>query len=337
VSSLPFVDRMDIFDSTLISHSRLDLVRRRVNFLKSTTERTRKRNIERDQEGGYHHSKPDELHLLPIVGPSGSTKSRTMQIITEELHLSRADPAHIPALVVTLRDTTSTTKRLHLAILEAFGDAGSKALYSKNYTEDNASNSIRGIAAIKNTSILVLDEAHNVLTNTSPSKAAHALKSLLNDGLFSLVVCGTDAVRPLFAPSQEFGSRLLAAIDFTPPAAADVEGCNEMFEYAQRLCDEIYSAGVIDRPFSIVDTIEHCAILYDMTGGTLGQVSRHLRRGIDLAFDRGMPFINWQTLIEAFDSWYRFTGATSPHPIRNGVKNSTLTAVQKLVAKYERP
>lgn len=322
MSSLSFIDRMEIFDCTLIAHSRLDLVRRRVRALMSTTERTRARNMLRNQDGGQHKAKPDELHVLPIIGPSGSTKSKTMQIVTEELHRGRADPSHTPALVVTLRDTTSTTKRLHIAILEAFGDAGSNALTA--YNEDKASTSISKIAAVKNTSILV------------PRKAAFALKSLLNDGLFSLVVCGTEEIMPLFT-SGEFGSRLLTQIDFTPPAAANAEGCNELFEFAQRLCDEIHRVGVIDRPFGIVDTIEHCAILYDMTGGTLGQVSRHVRRAIDLAFDRGLPFVTWDLMIEAYDSWYRLTGATSPHPIRNGVKTSTITAVQNLVAKYDRP
>lgn len=337
MSSLSFIDRIEIFDKTLIPHSRLDLVRRRVRTLMSTTERTRERNRLRDQEWGHQHAKPDELHLLPIIGPSGSTKSRTMQVVTEELHRARADPAHIPALVVTLRDTTSTTKRLHIAILEAFGDAGSKALYSKGYNEDTASNSIKKIAAVKNTSILVLDEAHSVLIQSSPAKAANSLKSLLNDGLFSLVVCGTEAVAPLFSSSTEFGSRLLTPINLTPPTSADADGCNEIFEFAQRLCDEIHRAGVIDRPFNIVDTVEHCAILYDMTGGTLGQVSRHMRRAIDLAFDRGLPFVTWDHMVEAYDLWYRLTEQKSPHPIRNGVKTSTLAAVQSLVAKYDRP
>lgn len=336
MSPLSFIDRIELFDCTVIAHSRLDLVRRRVRALMSTTERTRERNRLRNQVGGSHKAKPDELHLLPIIGPSGSTKSKTMQIVTEELHRGRADPSHTPALVVTLRDTTSTTKRLHIAILEAFGDAGSKALNDKGYTEDKASNAISQIADIKNTSILVLDEAHNVIANSSPRKAAFALKSLLNDGLFSLVVCGTEEIMPLFV-SGEFGSRLLLPIDFTPPAAASADGCNELFEFAQRLCDEIHRVGVIDRPFGIVDTIEHCAILYDMTGGTLGQVSRHVRRALDLAFDRGLPFVTWDVMIEAYDSWYRLTGATSPHPIRNGVKTSTITAVQNLVAKYDRP
>ena len=335
MSALSFIDRMDIFDSTVISHNRLELVRRRIRTLMSTTERTRERNRLRDLKGGAHRAKPDELHLLPIIGPSGSTKSKTMQIVTEELHQGREDPLHIPALVVTLRDSTSTTKQLHLAILEAFEDAGSNAL-GGTYTEDRASKAIRHIASLKNTSILVLDEAHSVLAKTSPEKAAHALKSLLNDGLFSLVVCGTEAVAPLFSSNVEFGSRLLTAINFAPPTVANTEGCNEVFDFAQRLCDEIYRAGVIDRPFNIVDTIEHCAILYDMTGGALGQVSRHMRRAIDLAFDRGLPFITWDLVIESFDSWHSLTAPNSPNPVRNGVKNSTLGAVQNLVAKYDR-
>lgn len=54
MSSLSFIDRMEIFDCTLIAHSRLDLVRRRVRALMSTTERTRARNMLRNQDGGQH-------------------------------------------------------------------------------------------------------------------------------------------------------------------------------------------------------------------------------------------------------------------------------------------
>jgi hypothetical protein len=293
-----------------------------------TTAIIRRLQPEGDQAGSL------EMKALPIVGPSGSTKSWGMRIITRELLRSRANPNDVPALRVTLADTVTGTKALHLAILEAFGDPGREAIDSSSYKPYRATMAIKTIASQLNTHIVVLDEAHNMLARTTPERAAVALKSLVNAGLFSLVVCGTEDVLPIFSAGTEFKSRLFTPVDFSPPLIADVEGCQELFSFAQKLCDEALRSGILDLPFDIVDTVEHCALLYDMTGGVIGQVANHLQRGVAAAFERGVPFVTWDNMIEAYNSWYRVAGGSSPNPIESGVKPSTIKAVQKLVSNY---
>src|ERR1700688_3668054 len=76
--------RLDAFDSILIVHPRLDMVRRRVRNLIDDTRARIEKNDALIKELGEGVS-IEHLWVLPIIGPSGATKSKTLGTVVQEI------------------------------------------------------------------------------------------------------------------------------------------------------------------------------------------------------------------------------------------------------------
>ena len=96
-------DRLDAFDAILIPHPRIDLVKTRVESLMRQTKRVIARNEERSEKAGGRSIKLEELWALPIIGPTGATKSRTLSMFVDEIVQNKnlAD-GQSPILTVTI-------------------------------------------------------------------------------------------------------------------------------------------------------------------------------------------------------------------------------------------
>lgn len=95
--------RIDAFKSILIPHPRLETLRRRTENLIDDTKAivaTNQKLIE-----AYGQGTPlEHLGILPVIGPSGATKSRSMgEVVKHVLDGMTLDPDDVPILYVTLR------------------------------------------------------------------------------------------------------------------------------------------------------------------------------------------------------------------------------------------
>lgn len=78
-------DRLDAFDAILIPHPRMDLVKTRIESLMRQTKRVIARNEERSEKAGGRSIKLEELWALPIIGPTGATKSKSLSMFVDEI------------------------------------------------------------------------------------------------------------------------------------------------------------------------------------------------------------------------------------------------------------
>lgn len=300
--------RLESFDQIFVRHPKVELVARRFVSLIGQTRATILRNEDRTRSWGQGSAKVDEMSLLPLIGPSGSGKSKTIQAVSGKIHESRSDPKSIPILVVTLRASIRHTRELQASILEAFRDPSASAVRKmQDYSEAAVNEAIIRIARKKGTTLVVLDEGHNALLAADAKTIAQALKSLLNDGVFSIVLSGTEDMRSLFS-HVELRERSKPPISFSPPKVGDIEGCLEFFRFTERLCDIMHSKGIVSLPFQPMRKERQCAALFEMAEGNLGRAAKIIRRGLEHAFDEGLTSLHWDSLAEAHARWLELQG-----------------------------
>lgn len=322
-------DRLDLFDTIRVHHELIDETRARVRSLLLQTEKKRLRN----PGAPYWDTRSDtdaELWLLPILGPSGSTKSSTIRIVLDEIYAAQSDRAAMPVRYLKLNSSIKTTRQLQVRILEMLSsEEAAELAKGRYYSEPKANGRLRDLAREQKTALIILDEAHSMLRETTVERMATGLQSLLNHGVFSIVLLATDEIRPLFRHS-ELRSRCEIPLELGPPAKANPTNCVRLFQFAEELCTEMHRLGVIDRPFRPTSTITECAALYDMTGGALGQVSRHFRRGLQHAFSRNLRTLNWSSIQFAFAHWLTLPDAHAHDPFNKGPLPSTMAAVKSI-------
>lgn len=301
--------RLDAFKEILIPHPRLATLKRRVENLIDDT----KAIVERNQKKIEKYGKGvqlEHLGILPVIGPSGATKSRSMdEVITHILDTMKLDPHDVPILNVTLRGSIKHTKHLQAQILEAYGDkSAATILTSRNYSEVGVNDDIREAARSRRTYVIVLDETHNVLgggaiTDKDPFGArsataknmALAFKSMLNDAVFSIVCMGTDDMRPLFK-SKELAGRMKDTVDFGRFEISEQKERDYFFNFVAEFEEQMVEKRVIDGPIGLLDTVERRACVYDLADGVVGQVVRILETSLENALEEGSGVLGFKDI-----------------------------------------
>ncbi|UGX94811.1 TniB family NTP-binding protein [Bradyrhizobium barranii subsp. barranii] len=160
------------------------------------------------------------------------------------------------------------------------------------------------IARAKGTVLLVIDEAHEMLRHDGGKvgrQMASLLKVMVNECVFSILLVGTEDLKPLFK-SLEVLNRSLPDddCDLRPFDITKRADCEYFFPFLKMLEDRLVEDGVVDRPLGWVDSVEDCARIYDMSGGILGTPCRVLFMALDRAFRAGRPHLKWDDISKAF-------------------------------------
>jgi hypothetical protein len=302
--------RLDLFDEIILQHPRLADIEKATRSLIRETAAIVAMNEARLERAKRRPIKLRELWVLPIIGPSGAMKSTSIGEVVDRIYQDKDLPDdEIPVLLVTMRDVKNT-RALQAQILEKYDDAGAAELRrtAVGYNADLVNEAIRGCARKKKTSVIAIDEAHEMLTydggRTGP-QMAKLVKSLVNEGIFSVILLGTDAVKKLFTINSELMSRNIAAgeISLTKFDITNEEDRKYFFGFVRRLETRMLEKGVIDAPISLTDDIETRATIFDMADGILGTVSRVLRLALRRAHGQKRHVIEWDDIREAFQGW----------------------------------
>jgi hypothetical protein len=214
---------------------------------------------------------------------------------------------------------------MQAGILEAFDENAAELVRrsTRDYSEAMVNDDIRRAARAKNTVVVVVDEAHNMLTEgASPKQMAKSLKGILNDAVFSLILLGTEDLHSLFKASRELLSRSREIVDLGKLKIGDKEDCEYFFGFANLLEERMLEAKVIDHPIGLAATPLRCAQLYDMADGVIGTVCRIVTVACDRAFQRDRGYITWDDIAEGYRGWLAATqqkgfdpfGKKGPHP-----------------------
>ncbi|ABE62189.1 hypothetical protein Nham_1365 [Nitrobacter hamburgensis X14] len=293
----------------VVRNSRLDMIESLTLDLLDETQELVDGDVEnqKEAEAGGQSITYTELSVMPIIGPSGSTKTTSMVTIAEKL--KKKHPGKTPILVVKLRSSTTRLRQLQVQILEAFNDPQAHVVRKQiaDYSENVAADAIRNVARAAGTYIVVLDEAHSVLGTREPAERAQAfaphIKSLINDGLFAVIVMGTDNVNLFFETSTELNNRKFDSISLDPVDLSDPHDFTYFYKFIGRIDRELVAQGILDEPIGLIDDLKSRAFLYDMSDGVVGVVSRIIMIALRIVQRMERRTINWDDIKHAFWAW----------------------------------
>jgi hypothetical protein len=292
----------------VVKNRRLDMIEDRVLEMLADTEVLVADDLLREKEADEHGQSITytELWALPIIGRSGSTKTTSMESVAEKL--KKARKTRTPVLMVKCRSSTRTAKQLQLQILEAFGDPQAECFQRQvsTFSHKAAMDAIRKVARGAGTHIVVLDEAHNMLgrdKRTNARTIATAIKSLVNDGVFSVVVMGTTDADLLFEIDEELNNRKFDRISLEQANLNDPQDYDYFFKFVGRVEREMILEGIIDQPIGLVDDANSRAIVYDLSDGVVGVVSRVLMLALRISQRDGRGTITWDDIKQGFWIW----------------------------------
>jgi AAA domain len=323
------IERARVFDEILIEHPRLGKIRDKILWLLADAGGVVAVNEARRAAAKGRPIKNKELWVLPIVGPSGAMKSTSIGKVIDEINADERFPADdIPVLFVTMRGVKNVRAFLTV-ILEHYGDAAKEVMPGSGPIDVQVvARGVYHAARTKRTLLLVIDEAHEMLRydgGKTGKSMAMLLKTMVNEGIFSVVLVGTDEMLGLFR-SKELKSRTVADEDVTL-RPFDIEKAADrtyFFKFLQRIEDEMVKISVVDEPLGWVSTLEDRAKIYDMCEGVPGIACRVLRMALERALRSGRTSIEWPD----FESAFRAFNATEERPLfdpfANGPKKETL-------------
>ncbi len=310
--------KMDLFESILVDHPRKTQLHTALGNLMHETTRASRRYQERAAAAGGRPLKAEELYLLPVIGPSGATKTKSLSTYVDAVLSDPClEPDEVPVLVVTVRNSVKSTRHLQAAILLAFGDiaASEEVLCQRDYSEARVNMDLLEKARARKTRIVILDECHSMIQNAGPvllDSMATAMKSFVNDGLFSLVLVGTDRVKRLLQFSENH-SRQKRIVDFGPASLDDPEDVQYFMQFVGRFEKEMLAKKVITEPLNMIGDVATRAIVYDMARGVVGTVVRILRIALEQSFEEGQ-LLDWTHVAKAFRAWNRALEKPGPDP-----------------------
>lgn len=327
--------RLDAFDEILLPHPRLKDIREQTELLMEDTEAVLELNGRRRKAAGKRSTIGNELWVMPIIGPSGATKTTSMRHVKDliEQKMSLADDDE-PILYVKLDQNTRNSKRLQVQILKAFGDPGGDVLATATqYSADQVDEDIRGIAKKRKTRIVVLDEGGNMLKHGGDATAldmAKAIRGLANKGIFSVILMGTDKVDRLFTLDGELQSRNYGEINFRGFDIKRKEDREYFFKFVARLEKRMLEERIINRPLGLVASVEDRATVYDFANGIIGIVSRILRIALRKVLAQGRGHLTWDDVADAFQTWNRPRAKEEKHydPFDKGPDKKTMSFVR---------
>jgi hypothetical protein len=327
--------RRNAFDKMLLPHPRLKELREITKLLMEDTEEVLKSNARRREAAKGRSIIGEELWVLPIIGPSGATKTTSMRHVKEQIEqrMSLADDEE-PILYVKLDQNTRNSKRLQVQILKAFGDPGGDTLATATqYSADLVDEDIRAIAVRRRTRIIVLDEAGNMLRHGGDATAfdmAKAIRGLANKGIFSVILMGTDKVDRLFVLDTELISRSYGDINFRGFNIKLKEDRGYFFKFIAGLEKRMLEEEIIDRPLGLVANVEDRAKVYDFAAGIIGIVPRVLRIALRIVLTQGRGYLTWDDVEDAFQAWNRPRDKDKKHydPFENGPDKETVSFVR---------
>jgi hypothetical protein len=337
--------RLDLFDDITIKHPRLATIEERTLSLRRQTESVVAKNEDRKQRAKGRPVKQIELWVLPIIGPSGSTKSTSMREVIDKVYREPDLPEdEIPVLVVTIGANTRGPRQFQAQILQAYGDlaADDVSRSAVGYNADAVNQAISKIARKRKTVIIVLDEAHNCLAydgGKTGQQMAKVIKSLVNDGIFSVILMGTEETKRLFKIDPELLSRCVPDGDIDL-ARFDIKNAQDrvyFFSFVERLENRMVRDGVIDDRIELTGSVEARATVYDMADGIMGIVSRIMRMALDRALRNGRTTPTWDDITNVFQAWNRTRKTAGFDPFDNGPQKDTLAHLVKSEKKSKEP
>ena len=235
-----------------------------------------------------------KARAMLLIGESGAGKSTVIER-WQDLHpdVQTDDGIVKPVLVVEV-PATPTKRALVAAILGKMGYAAGRDVNSFDIIDD-----ITRKAKLLGVELIILDEAHHILSSKNTLDISEFLKSLLNRAGVGIVFAGLPDLQVLQSSSQ-FERRLspdvrLRAYDWTNRA--------ERLEFLIFLSKLETECIALPQPSGLADEAI-ARRLYVATRGEVGLVTKYLSQALLLATSRHLPRIDLELLAEVDAAWH---------------------------------
>lgn len=285
--------RLAKFDEIFVEHPGSVAVAEGVHLLIEDTERAIAHSEMQKEEAGGREIYAEELWILPIVGPSGSTKSHSLR------HYIGSRPAGDRSIVVArLRSTTRTPKDLQIQILEAMGDEAAVSAARRSRDSADITRTMGKVAREHGTVVVALDDAQHMIANDGmrASNMATVLNGLVKHGLFSLVLLGTGQMTGIWRQSAELSSRMKRPVLLGPPNGETNLNHDEFFSFVDMFERNMLDSRVLNRRLGVAEDAATREAMYRAAHGLVGNVPRILRLALERALSNPEAAYSYLTL-----------------------------------------
>lgn len=244
------------------------------------------------------------------LAPSGSGKTSAFlayQRWHRRIH-GVADGTH-PIILIPL-DRACTTRRLWTAVLDYFGDQ----FYTPRDTEDTLRKRSYACFERFGTELLGIDEVqHLAFRSTERNDVTDSIKRVLDDGVVSVALFGTDQARAMLMGNAQLANRMLPPCDIRPLSPASPQEVADFRGFTKRLDAAIVTNGLMSRAMGLDDP-EVVACLFQISDGIIGRVVNLVRVALQIAFMRSAERVELCDLSAATDRWAVDQGLTPINP-----------------------
>lgn len=287
------------------------------------------------EEGKKRGIKPmlQPLFHIPLIGPSGATKSTTLGLVMNKIN-ARAPEGQAPIAYISLSESIRSTKALYMEFFRVFGDTSNMDNLRTTLSTPNAheiEEAIIRVARARGTKVVFLDEVHNLLVHDAGkvgAAMAQALKGLLNQSVFSLVLAGTEEVERLFQINSELAGRVYEDVGLGRLRIEYGSERTYFFKFVQNYEARLVKDRVLNARYGLTDDVRTRAKIYEAADGVIGVVVRILRIAVRAALAAGRTKLTDDDLADAVWTYWRRTDKNRRNPFVDGPDEKILKHIR---------
>lgn len=246
---------------------------------------------------------------IGCLGPSGSGKTTTMATFASSIALNRPPVRGRPAapVVIVPIDNGCTNRRLWASVLEAHGDSPGKG------TEESFRARAYNTMRLAGTEMLVLDESQHLVRSHATRDVTDSIKRMLDDGVVTLGLVGTEQARPLLTSNIQLSNRMLAPADIRPLDHKSKADFADFVAFVGSIDASVVSLGLLHEQTGMTeDNVIIC--LFAVSKGVVGVVVNLIRQALMHAVERGATRIEVYDLCRVTTEWAVATGVCASNP-----------------------
>jgi acylphosphatase len=246
---------------------------------------------------------------MRVLAPSGSGKTAAAEAFIRQFEAAYPPTERFVPIIHVPLDRATTTKKLMMSILDAFGDS-----YSSHGNEKVLKARVKLCFERFGTLLMIIDEVQHLNFHTSATNdATDTLKRLLDDGVVPIIFMGTEDALDMFTRNIQLSSRLIEACDLSPLDWTLSDNRQLLVNYVAALDAAMVRQKIIAEHTKVIEPWA-VGCLHTVTGGVIGRVSRLFGIALDIALRRDATRIEIYDLSLAVDRWAVPNGIIAHNP-----------------------
>ncbi|GAA0732147.1 TniB family NTP-binding protein [Sphingomonas japonica] len=247
--------------------------------------------------------------LIASLGASGSGKTTSMETFAARTAAGRPPVGKHPAkpVVIVQVDNGCTNRRLWALVLEGHDDPPGRG------TEETFRTRAYATMRRAGTEMVIFDEAQHLLRSPSARDVTDTIKRILDDGVVTLGLVGTEAALPLIQKNIQLANRMLAPAPIKALDAKNEADRTDFKAFLRKLDDFIVGRGIVPEQ-SFLDDPRILRCLFVISAGVVGVAVNLIRQATVHAVSRGATRIEPYDLSRVTDDWAVPTGVCEDNP-----------------------